>query len=625
MFSNILKAAEGMSGELFTARAARTVAKPVLEKAVQAVKPVAEEVIPPWMDRESWSAMPEVIRNYEQKVFARATPEQVAERIDYRRRIAVHQEELATRNADEIARLRGDPVAEYEERQNLYRSLRQLGGDEQTRRAEINMRLHGPQREDTMPEGLIPEHQRLVDRDREAQQSALNVFEQRGLAADEVARGKGYLKEVDLPTRISAVVAEKFPGGKQTPEYVNNWVSKQGLKPKEVEWSGIQELTEQKSLSGETITKADLVDHLEKSKIRLEQRIYKPFPVESIPNKDQNLFGTANYQRGDLPGPAENYQELTVSAPDIPGKRFEGGHYGDKQYNVVGYARLDERISKDGEKTGFVHNLQSDWEGSVKRHGEEGKLESNMKIAPNPDPSTQAYPFIAYNRRADGAWEEIDSGTKEYLMEKHGGDTPKFPFKGVWDQIVLKALVKEGIEKDWKRVAWTTGQEVADRYGVEGASNWAVNLYNKQLPQTVERLFGKYGVKVEKKIYDTHQSGKGRTVVMHEQISWDDLSKLDLTKTQRIDLKTYKSRSDPRNNPGIQNAQEFNPTVFMEKHLTDAQVEQLGGKTTVMRHDKRYDSFEITPQLKEAFKKGKIFMWGLTGAAVAPALSKDKE
>lgn len=44
------------------------------------------------------------------------------------------------------------------------------------------------------------------------------------------------------------------------------------------------------------------------------------------------------------------------------------------------------------------------------------------------------------------------------------GQVPDAPFKKTWHEFVLKRLIREAAEKGFDKVAWTTGEQQAERY-----------------------------------------------------------------------------------------------------------------------------------------------------------------
>ena len=363
------------------------------------------------------------------------------------------------------------------------------------------------------------------------------------VAQNRVARQKGFVKDLALPARIESVVSEKFPGGKHSPEATQNWITKQGFKQDEIKWSGITELIDRSVANQKSLTKKDIAEHLEQARIPLEVRTFRQAPEGSLTGEERALvhdYTTTNYRLGsDLPGPAKDYQELTVVAPQHK-PEFDGGHFREKQANTVGYVRFDIRKTEDGKNVAFAHNVQSDWNIATSRYGEKGTPGAAK----------------AFFGITDVGWNKMSEDIrKSYLDEmrqmgrdrgvQEAGTTP-FPFKKNWTKVMMKAFVKDAIDKDLDGVVLTSGKNIKNRWGIK--DEWNPNLlYDKQLVNDLNEMGTKYGAKVEKKKIDSENK-------------WKD-----------------------------------------------------------------YNYFPITPALKEAFKKGKIFMWGLAGAAAIPAVTNKKE
>ena len=73
--------------------------------------------------------------------------------------------------------------------------------------------------------------------------------------------------------------------------------------------------------------------------------------------------------------------------------------------------------------------------------------------------------------------EEVVTAYKEYMIADHelkeyekqmrdgtSGISKKFPFKKNWQEFVLRKIINEAVQKGYDKVAWTTGEQQAERY-----------------------------------------------------------------------------------------------------------------------------------------------------------------
>jgi len=225
-----------------------------------------------------------------------------------------------------------------------------------------------------------------------------------------------------------------------------------------------------------------------------------------------------------LPG-GENYREVlmmlpsTAKNPDVAYgyKDFVSGHWDEP--NVLAHFRLNDRTI-DGKNTLFVEEIQSDWHQKGREYGYkenpktdqsirgvvEEKREVGIKLN---DLQTELRERLGmpygtvgdnlywlYNQakmrdeslehlsREEGIQEQklIDSlkegrnklkeladkyedldGQEDHLRH---GDTvvPNAPFKKTWHELALKRILRMAVEGGYDAIAWTTGEQQAERY-----------------------------------------------------------------------------------------------------------------------------------------------------------------
>lgn len=165
---------------------------------------------------------------------------------------------------------------------------------------------------------------------------------------------------------------------------------------------------------------------------------------EEALQRNWDAVGTGpKFETYTLPG-GENYRERLVSKPttqgppldhgvDETGHRIgyehltETGDYRSPHFdepNILFHERLKDRVDVSGKKTLFVEEIQSDW---------------------------------AKDARGDSVRREA-LGSKPLV--------PDFPLEGTWHELALKDIIKQAVEGGYEQIAWTTGEQQADRYNL---------------------------------------------------------------------------------------------------------------------------------------------------------------
>lgn len=178
------------------------------------------------------------------------------------------------------------------------------------------------------------------------------------------------------------------------------------------------------------------------------------------------------------------------------GGSFMTGHY--KQPNVLLHVRFNERKDAQGNRVLFIEEIQSDWhqkgrkrgyrDGSVQNTlrpgiklekatqddlnetGVEGKVgdwiatdESGQSVTPVAYPATMTPQEVVDAIVADIADIEPEA-VEDYVRQVPKGDVPDAPFKQTWPKLALKRMVRWAAENGFDRIAWTTGEQQAQRY-----------------------------------------------------------------------------------------------------------------------------------------------------------------
>ena len=438
----------------------------------------------------------------------------------------------------------------------------------------------------------------------------------RVLSALEVGEKYGLSKPLDLPSKLATLVREKnWKSETLTTKELRGWLEKQQVKPGELEWSGVREFLDLKELRQERVSKDELLNFLKMSKIPLRTEIYPRDIVGDPRGPDYGSLiqrGMARYGP-DLRGKVDETFDLVVTMPGFkekPGEYLTNIHY-DAHTNepVLGYARVSVRKAKDGTRTLFVDNMQSDWSGQIKKYGELGKPNSNYIFKDHPEMAG----YVDIFRKENG--EYVNTLNAQILTKNtlFSGQMAPFPFKTVWEDVLMKALVKRAREMKVDYITLTKGKNVRGRWSVDEEATWPEHLYDEHLPRKMSKVLGKHGGEWTTKEIDVGGSK------LPDDLSWKDLL----------------------NNPRILEKMGTHRYEYMKKLVVKAKAKGDTPEDVIKKvfqpydyplferqrpNYEEYDTFHITPTLKEAFDKGKVFMWGLAGATLSvPTLLSPRE
>ena len=145
--------------------------------------------------------------------------------------------------------------------------------------------------------------------------------------------------------------------------------------------------------------------------------------------------GSTKYSSYQLPG-GENYREILLQAPvDFSPIRkgenvtaFKSSHW--DEGNVLAHIRVNDRTTPDGKKVLFIEEIQSDWARETRR-SKDGTLLNMAGTDGDVSKATKVLPHSALKN---------------------------------WQELALKRVLKEAVEGGYDAIAWTSGEQQADRY-----------------------------------------------------------------------------------------------------------------------------------------------------------------
>lgn len=158
----------------------------------------------------------------------------------------------------------------------------------------------------------------------------------------------------------------------------------------------------------------------------------------------RNGFDTANEAK------EAGLKELSRRASKSP--TFKSGHFDEP--NVLAHVRYDDRVDAAGKKTLFLEEAQSDWHQKGKREGYQ-----NPKRLSELDTK-----LMKEGKLSPDEAKEYDRLSEMESLPRTKGGVPDAPFKSDWHELVMKRMLREAAEKGYDKLAWTTGEQQAERY-----------------------------------------------------------------------------------------------------------------------------------------------------------------
>ena len=219
---------------------------------------------------------------------------------------------------------------------------------------------------------------------------------------------------------------------------------------------------------------------------------------------------------------AKRYRELSQKTADRVDNNFKSSHF--EERNIVAHVRFNERTDSEGNRVLFLEEIQSDWAQKGKKEGfdREGELKKKLKdvgvifksthdINHYEDINTGAWfvnPIILTDKAdfkvaSPNAEQRIAiDNYNEYIRTNHNQgikNIPDMPFKKTdqWVNLALRRMVRYAAENGFDRVAWTNGEQQAERYDLSKQVD-EIN-YTKNTDGTYDINAIKYG---EGKLFD---------------------------------------------------------------------------------------------------------------------------
>lgn len=145
---------------------------------------------------------------------------------------------------------------------------------------------------------------------------------------------------------------------------------------------------------------------------------------------------------------------------------FKSQHFNEP--NILAHVRFDDRPAVDGKKTLFLEEVQSDWHQRGKSEGYKGELKPGYRVRelePGSTAHNSGWRYVVEDQ--DGVPVRDGFGRTQQEAIDHSTTNrgvPNAPFRSSWHELAIKRMLRYAAENGYERIAWTTGEQQAERY-----------------------------------------------------------------------------------------------------------------------------------------------------------------
>lgn len=172
----------------------------------------------------------------------------------------------------------------------------------------------------------------------------------------------------------------------------------------------------------------------------------------------------------------KKYDALTERRFQEGKKDYKSSHW--EEPNVLAHVRLNDRVDADGKRVLFVEEIQSDWHQAGRKKGYIESAEGVPVFTDDDKARLRSFEDKILESGSSNEKAVLGNDYDEYrrLVVKKaesrarsgGGETigrvPDAPFRKTWHEFAFKRILRMAAEGGYDRVAWTTGEQQADRY-----------------------------------------------------------------------------------------------------------------------------------------------------------------
>jgi len=149
-------------------------------------------------------------------------------------------------------------------------------------------------------------------------------------------------------------------------------------------------------------------------------------------------------------------------------QEFFSPHFDER--NILAHVRFNERVMPDGKRVLFIEEVQSDWHQKGKKEGYAGTARVTVEPATVPTQLRLGNEWVVKVNGAEMSLtetrEEADRIADDFRSGRRAlpGLVPDAPFKLSWPELALKRMITWAADNGFDAIAWTTGEQQADRY-----------------------------------------------------------------------------------------------------------------------------------------------------------------
>lgn len=228
-----------------------------------------------------------------------------------------------------------------------------------------------------------------------------------------------------------------------------------------------------------------------------DETAFQMFAESFVPSRERAEFliqeaSPTQFQNWSSDPENNTYRELLMTLPigsgNNPG-RAPSTHW--DQPAVVAHMRFMEKKDADGRRVLFIEEVQSDWHQKGRDQGYETKVDPETVAAAQAKYDAAEAKATALGAQFKALTEADKTSTPEIAqaLQKEwfdandaqrlagreldvakglitNGGVPNAPFKSTWPALVMKRAIRWAVDNAYDKVAWTTGEQQADRYSL---------------------------------------------------------------------------------------------------------------------------------------------------------------
>lgn len=284
---------------------------------------------------------------------------------------------------------------------------------------------------------------------------------------------------------------------------------------------------------------------------------------------------------------------------------FQGGHY--DELNILAHIRFNERTDADGKKVLFLEEIQSDLHQKGRKHGYKGNttgwkaqdtisLKNGIKLYAVSDATGE----LMGNVEAKSPNEAISIVSKNTSFDQYSNQPPDAPFKKSWPLLTMKRMIRYAVDNGFDSVAWTTGEQQADRYDLSKQISDITYVKNEK--------DNTYDVSAHRKVETVWSDGKATLDVIENTLGKEIRKKIEEGKgVKGVDDKGTRSLSGLDLKVGGEGMKAFYDNIL--PNMVNKYVKKFGGKVdeTTIGATRQPDVYTYTgsdytlEQLEEAY------------------------